>query len=100
MGDREYYESLKEFKRTARNVLSFSVFSRQEGSLDFVYIDPLLLTHLKSFDSLYRLKRGDHVKDNLTAKWPIGQAAFVFDTEEELEKARDKIEELIRVILL
>ena len=100
VGDREYYESLKEFKRTARNVLSFSVFSRQEGSLDFVYIDPLLLTHLKSFDSLYRLKRGDHVKDNLTAKWPIGQAAFVFDTEEELEKARDKIEELIRVILL
>ena len=100
VGDRQYYESLKGFKRTDRNVLSYSVFSREEGNLDYVYIDPLLLTHLKSFDSLYRLKRGDHVKDNLTAKWPIGQAAFVFDTAEELKKARERIEELVRVILL
>ena len=100
VGDREYYESLKSFQRTARNVISYSVFSRREGELDYVYIDPLLLTHLKSFDSLYRSSRGDHVKDNLKAKWPIGQAAFVFDNAEELEMAREKIEELVRVILL
>ena len=100
VGDMGYYESLADIKRTANNILSYSVFSRAEGDLDYVYIDPLLLTHLRSFDSLYRLKRGDHVKDNLTAKWPIGQAAFVFDTAEELEEARSHIEELVRVVLL
>lgn len=100
VGDMEYYESLAGLERTATNLLSYSVFSRTEGDLDYVYIDPLLLTHLKSFDSLYRLKKGDHVKDYLTAKWPIGQAAFVFDTAEELEEARSQIEELIRVVLL
>ena len=100
VGDMEYYDSLAGLKRTANNILSYSVFSRAEGDLDYVYIDPLLLTHLKSFDSLYRLKKGDHVKDNLTAKWPIGQAAFAFDTAEELEEARKHIEELVRVVLL
>ena len=100
VGDMEYYDSLAGLKRTANNILSYSVFSRAEGDLDYVYIDPLLLTHLKSFDSLYRLKKGDHVKDNLTAKWPIGQAAFAFDTAEELEEARRHIEELVRVVLL
>ena len=99
VGDRAYYESLKTFQRTAVNLLSYSVFSRREGILDYAYIDPLLLTHLKSFDSLYRSVKGDPVKDNLTAKWPIGQAAFVFDTEEELEKVREQIEELVRVVL-
>ena len=99
VGDRQYFESLKTFRRTAANLLSYSVFSRKEGILDYIYIDPLLLTHLKSFDSLYRSARGDHVKDNLTAKWPIGQAAFVFDTPEELEAVREKIEDLIRVVL-
>ena len=100
VGDMEYYKSLAGLKRTATNLLSYSVFSRAEGELDHVYIDPLLLTHLKSFDSLLRLKKGDHVKDNLTAECPIGQAAFVFDTAEELEEARSQIEELIRVVLL
>ncbi len=100
VGDMAYCESLKGFRRTRKNILSYSVFSRKDGYLDYVYIEPELLTHLKSFDSLYRLKRGDHVKDNLTAKWPVGQAAFEFDTREEMEEAREHLEDDIRVILL
>ena len=39
-------------------------------------------------------------KDYKTAKWPIAQAAFEFETEDELEDARSRIEELVYAVLL
>ena len=99
-GDLQYYEELKCFRRTAKHLLSYSIFAPEEGLLDHVYIAPELQSRLVSYDDLYRLKKGDEVKDYKTAKWPIAQAAFAFDTAEELEEARSQIEELVRVVLL
>ena len=98
-GDMWYYEELKCFRRTARHLLSYSIFAPEDGILDHVYIAPEMQRRLVSYDDLYRLKKGDEVKDYKTAKWPIAQAAFVFETEEELENARRRIEELVCVVL-
>ena len=99
-GDMWYYQELKNFRRTAKNILSYSIFAMEDGRLDHVHIAPEMRKRLRSYDSLYRSKRGDHVKDYKTAKWPIAQAAFEFDTEEELEEARSRIEELVYAVLL
>ena len=95
-----YYEELKSFQRTARHILSYSIFAPEDGALDHVYIAPEMQKHLRSYDDLYRLKKGDAVKDHRTAKWPVAQAAFEFDTAEELEEMRGRIEELVYVVLL
>ena len=99
-GDMWYYEELKSFRRTAKNILSYSVFAMEDGILDHVHIAPELQKRLRSYDSLYRPQKGDPVKDYKTAKWPIAQAAFEFDTEEDLEEARSRIEELVYAVLL
>ena len=99
-GEMWYYEELKSFQRTARHILSYSIFAPEDGILDHVYVAPEMKKRLRSYDDLYRLKKGDAVRDYRTAKWPIAQAAFEFDTAEELEDARGRIEELVYVVLL
>jgi len=99
VGDMEYYEELKTFRRTAVNILSYSIFAEEDGVLDHVHIAPEMQARILSWDSLEHPQRGDFVRDYLTAKWPIAQAAFGFDTEEELEEARKRIEELLYVVL-
>ena len=99
-GDMWYYEELKSFRRTAKNILSYSIFAEEDGRLDHVHIAPEMRKRLRSYDSLYRSKKGDPVKDYKTAKWPIAQAAFEFETEDELEDARSRIEELVYAVLL
>ena len=98
-GEMWYYEELKNFRRTEKNILSYSVFAMEDGILDHVFIAPEMQERLRSYDSLYRSKKGDAVKDYVTAKWPIAQAAFEFDTGEELEAARKEIEKLVYVVL-
>ena len=94
-----YYRELKSFQRTARHILSYSIFAPEDGILDHVYIAPEMQERLRSYDDLYRLKKGDAVKDYRTAKWPIAQAAFEFDSAEELEEIRERIEDLVYVVL-
>ena len=100
VGDMWYYEDLKNFRRTERNILSYSLFAEEDGIFDHVYIAPEMETRLRSFDSLYNTKKGDHVKDYKTAKWPVAQAAFEFDTAEELEEARKQIDKLVYVVTM
>lgn len=98
-GEMWYYRELKSFQRTARHILSYSIFAPEDGILDHVYIAPEMQERLRSYDDLYRLKKGDAVKDYRTAKWPIAQAAFEFDSAEELEEIRERIEDLVYVVL-
>lgn len=99
VGDTSYFEELRHFERCRKNILSYSVFSDRDGVLDYVYIDPSLLPHLRAYHSLKRDKRGDWVLSNHTAAWPIAQVAFEFETSEELEEARAHIAQLVRVVL-
>ena len=99
VGDMGYYEELKSFERTHRNILSYSIFAREEGKLDHVYIAPEMQERLKSYDALQPPEKGDYVKDYKEAGWPIAQAAFEFETAEELEAVRRRIEELVYVKL-
>lgn len=100
VGDMWYYEDLKSFRRTERNILSYSIFAEEDGTFDHTYIAPEMEARLRSFDSLYNTKKGDHVKDYKTAKWPVAQAAFEFDTAEELEEARKQIDKLVYVVTM
>ena len=100
VGDMWYYEELKTFRRTARNILSYSIFADNDGVFDHVYIAPEMEARLRSYDSLYTTEKGDHVKDYKTAKWPIVQAAFEFETAEELENARKQIDKLVYAVTM
>ncbi len=97
--DMQYYEELKDFRRTAKNILSYSIFAMEDGYLDHVYIDPVLKTRLRAYDSLLGQEKGAKVDSYKTAKWPIVQAAFEFQSGEELEEARKNIEKLVYVVL-
>ena len=98
-GEMWYYEELKDFQRTAKNILSYSIFADVDGVLDHVFIAPEMQARLISYDSLNCEKKGDAVRDYKTAKWPIAQAAFEFDTAQQLEEARNRIEKLVYVVL-
>ena len=98
VGDMWYYEELKGFRCSARNLLSYSVFAEEEGEFDHIYIAPELKARLRSYDIVNKTEKGDHVKDYKTAYLPIVQAAFEFDTAEELEAARQQIDKLIYVV--
>ena len=98
VGDMWYYEELKEFRRSARNILSYSVFAERAGSFDHIHIAPEMEARLRSFDIVSRADKGDYVEDYTTAYLPIAQAAFEFDTAEELEAAREQIDKLIYVL--
>jgi len=100
VGDDSYYESLKGFTRTRKHLLAYSVFSDRGGVLDYVYIDPSIQTKL--IDQRYPLGRmeGCLVPDILTAIRPITILTFQFDTKEELESARRRIEALVYPVLM
>ena len=99
VGDMGYYEELKTFRRTAEKILSYSIFAGEDGRLDHVHIAPEMRARMLSYDSLEHPEKGDMVRDYKTARWPIAQVAFRFDTEEELEEARSRIEDLVYVVL-
>ena len=99
VGDVSYYEELKDFERTERNVLAYSVFSSREGILDHVHIDPILLPRM--LEQRYPLGRmeGRSVPDILTAVRPISIPVFEFDTNDELEEVRRQIGQLVYPVL-
>lgn len=98
--DMSYYEELKTFKRTRKNIMSYSVFSDREGVLDHIHIDETLKDKLRVHRYLHGQKPGDHVKDILNASRPVSKAVFEFETDFELEQAREHIEELVYAVLL
>lgn len=98
VGDMWYYEELKDLRRDARNILSYSIFAEENGIFDHIHIDPEMEARLKSFDTILSIQKGDYVKDYKTAELPIAQAAFEFDTAEELEAVRKQIDRLVYVV--
>lgn len=98
VGDMWYYEELKDLRREARNILSYSIFAEENGIFDHIHIDPMLEARLRSYDKILRIQKGDYVKDYKTAELPIAQAAFEFDTAEELEAVRKQIDRLVYVV--
>lgn len=97
-GDMRYFNELKEFRRSARNILSYSVFPPEDGILDHIHIAPEMEARLIAFDALDEPKKGDRVTGLKTAEWPIVQAAFEFETAEELEAARKQISSLVYAV--
>ena len=98
-GDHSYYNELKTFERTHNNVLSYSIFSYEEGILESIHIDESLMPKLHEHRYLHGQKPGDHIKDIWHAARPVSKAVFVFDAKEELEAARVRIEDLVYPVL-
>ena len=101
VGDRHYYESLKTFRRENRYryLLDHSVFSEKDGIFDHIHIDASLLPGLKKIRYLHGQKEGDYVRNIVDAIRPIAVMIFVFDSEEELEHAREHITELVCLVM-
>ena len=101
VGDMHYYESLKTFRRESRYryLLDHSVFSEKDGVFDHIHIDASLLPCLKKIRYLHGQKEGDHVRNIVDAVRPIAVMIFVFDSEEELEHAREHITELVYPVM-
>ncbi len=98
-GDLSYYRQLKDFKRTRRFLLSYSVFSSRPGIFDHIHIDGSLLPKLREHRYLHGQKPGDRVLDTTNAIRPISKVVFEFDSAEELESFRCRIEELVYPVL-
>jgi phosphoribosylaminoimidazole carboxylase (NCAIR synthetase) len=95
----DYYESLNNFQRTARNIIGYSLFSMEKGILDHIHIDPELRKKIRNFRYLHGQKEGDEVLSIFEAKRPIAHITFEFDSAEELEQTRQKITQLLYPIL-
>ena len=93
VGDDSYYHELKHFKRTKRNIIAYSVFSKTEGILDHIHFEPYLIPHLIEQRYPYGRLEGCHVPGINSGSWPIAIPVFEFDTADELERVRRSIEE-------
>jgi biotin carboxylase len=94
-GDMSYYEELRHFPRERNYMLSHSVFSEKDGIFDHIHIDPSLRSKMKSYRLLHGQKEGDFVRNIRDAVRPIAVMVFVFETQAELEQAREHITELV-----
>ena len=99
VSDPEYYRSLASFRRIYRNLIAYSIFSEEEGILDEVYIAPELQSHLIDHRYLHGVKKGDVLRSIRDAVRPVSVASFSFDTAQELEEIRARIDELVYVKL-
>ncbi len=99
VGDRSYYEELKDLKRTHFDILTYSVFSIEGGIFDHMHIDPSILDNLIALRFLHGQKEGDRVDDIINAVRPIAHATFKFGSPEELEKVRARLTELVYPVM-
>lgn len=99
VGDRSYYEELKDLKRTHFDILAYSVFSIEGGIFDHIHIDPSIQDGLISLRFLHGQKEGDRVGDIINAVRPIAHATFRFGSPEELEKVRRRLTELVYPVM-
>ena len=97
--DLSYWEALKSFPRTRRNILSYSVFSFESGILDHIHIEETLKPKLRNHRYLHGQKPDDPVSDIFHALRPISKAVFEFDSADELEEVRSRIEDLVYPVL-
>ena len=99
VGDMSYYEEQKTMPRLRRNVLTYSIFSMEDGVLDHIYIDPGLREKMEIMRYLHGQKEGDAVLNIVDAVRPIAQAVFVFDSAEELEAVRVRLTDRVYAVL-
>ena len=99
VGDRSYYEELKDFTRTRNNILAYSVFSIEGGVLDHIHTDPSIRGNILAFRFLHGQKEGDRVGDIINAVRPIAHITFGFETAEELESVRNRLTELVYPVM-
>ena len=99
VGDRSYYEELKTFPRTRKNILAYSVFGDRDGVLDHVHIDPSLQPRIIAQQYFFGQKAGDKVLGILTAVRPICVVVLEFPTAEEMEAARRRIADLVFAVV-
>ena len=99
VGDRSYFEELRTAERTRNNILAYSVFSRKEGVLDHVYMHPSLSCRMVEQRFPLGRPEGHFVQDIRTALRPITILVFAFDTGDELETVRRRIDQLVYPVL-
>lgn len=66
---------------------------------DHIHVDPSIRDALIAFRYLHGQKEGDMVGDIITAVRPIAHLTFRFGSEEELERARVRITELVYPVM-
>ncbi len=99
VGDLSYYEELKHFQRQRQYLLSYAVFSFRPGVFDHVYIDPAIKEALLVFRAFPGGESGAYIEDIHADNRPVGMAVFGFSSEEEMNRVRDHIRELVYVVL-
>ena len=99
VGDRSYYEELKEFKRTRAHILTYSVYSIEGGIFDHIFVDPAIKDTLIAFRFLHGQKAGDRVGDAMNAVRPIAHLTFRFESKEALENVRGRLTELVYPVM-
>lgn len=99
VGDMSYYEELKGFQRERNYILSYAVFSFKSGIFDHVHIDPLIRESLLTFRAFPGGEPGAYIEDIHADNRPVGIAVFGFSSAEELQYARQRIRELVYVVL-
>ncbi|MBP3270611.1 MAG: GNAT family N-acetyltransferase [Ruminococcus sp.] len=100
-GDHSYYDELKAAhrERKFKYLLDHSVFSKTDGVLDHIHIDPSLKEKLRSIRYLHGQKEGDRVRNIVDAVRPIAITVFAFDEKETLERVRKNITKLVYPVL-
>ena len=99
VGNNSYFESLRAFPRTSRNMLTYSVFSERAGILDHVHIDPSISDKLVEQRYPLGRKDGQYVPDILTATRPLSKPVFEFESKEETERFLKEIDSLVYAVL-
>lgn len=101
VGDHSYYDELKTShrEREYKYLLDHSVFSKKNGVLDHIHVDPSLKQNLISMRYLHGQKEGDSVKNIVDAVRPIAIIVFAFDEKDELERVRKNITKLVCPVL-
>ena len=99
VGDLSYYEEQKTIPRPRHNVLAYAVFSFKPGIVDHVYIDPLIRDSLVEYLEFPGGEPGAYIDDIHADNRPVGVAFFVFPSGEELVRTRDRIRDLVYVVL-